>query len=201
MKHPTVFHLRIFRIVEIVFVSLFIISVFFPYIWGIRPKEYFWDIWSNNIPFWPSFFVVGLPLILSLFLFILKFGKFKFGKLTISLIQWSALIIYSFIMVLVLIEETMSRIDSVSLFNYTPVILSLVFSLFLIVSTLVKSKDNYLKIENYILSIISIPVVYFFFVFLFEVEFGGYLLNICFAVLYVIAILKVFLLNKIGRKL
>ena len=195
IKHSTVFQPRIIRIVEIIFLSLFIISLFIPYVWGIRPKEYFWDIWSNNIPFWPSFFVVGLPLILSFFLFILKFGKFKFGKLTISLIQWSALIIYSFIMVLVLIEETISYIDSVSLFNYTPVILSLVFSLFLFVLTMLKSKDNYLKIENYILSIITIPVA-FYIVLLLDCEFGGYLLNICFAVLYVIAVLKVFLLKK-----
>ena len=63
---------------------------------------------------------------------------------------------------------------------------------------MLKSKDNYLKIENYTLSIISIPVVYFCFWFILDIgfEFGGYLLNICFAVLYVIAVLKVFLLKK-----
>lgn len=202
IKHSTVFQPRTIRIVEIIFLSLFIISFFFPYAYGTKPKEYFWDIWSNYIPVWPYFFVVGLPLILSLFLFILKFGKFKFGKLTISLIQWSALIIYSFVMVLFLIEAIKDIINPggflggfsiISIFY----IISLVFSLFLIVLTMLKSKDNYLKIENYTLSIISIPVVFYFFVLQFE--FGGYLLNICFAVLYVIAVRKVFLLKKIEK--
>ena len=202
MKHSTVFHPRIIRIVEIIFLSLFIISLFIPYAYGIKPKEYFWDIWSNHMTFWPSFFVVGLPLILSFFLFILKIGKFKLGKLSISLIQWSALIIYSFVMVLFLIEVAMGIINDDYFANGISIIsliFSLVFSLFLIVLTMLKSKDNYLKIENYTLSIISIPVVFYFFGFLldFDFEFGGYLLNICFAILYVIAVLKVFLLKKI----
>jgi len=192
MKQSTVFHPRIIRIVEIVFLSLFIISLFIPYAYGTKPKYYFWDIWSSGGGIWTAFFIVGLPLILSFFLFILKFGKFKFGKLTISLIQWSALIIYSSIMVLFLIVVANEIIISL--------IFPLVFSLFLIVLTMLKSKDNYLKIENYILSIITIPVVYFFFLFIldfgFGFEFGGYLLNICFVVLYVIAVLKVFLLKK-----
>jgi hypothetical protein len=189
--------------VEIVFLSLFIISLFIPYASGVKPKEYFWDIWSNYDPVWPSFFVVGLPLILSFFLFILKFGKFKFGKLTISLIQWSALIIYSFIMVLFLIEVAMEIINDEDFFIIILYILPLLFSLFLIVLTMLKSKDNYLKIENYTLSIISIPVVFYFFLFFLQVGFNlaGYLLNICFAVLYVIAILKVFLLKKMRKTL
>jgi len=197
-----VFQPRIIRIVEIVFLSLFIISLFIPYAYGVKPKVYFWDIWSSDGGWssdgsiWTQFFIVGLPLILSFFLFILKFGKFKFGKLTISLIQWSALIIYAFIMVLFLIEEVRSYIDS-EIFRPTEIsiILTLVFSLFLIVLSIVKAKDNYLKLENYILSIIAIPVVSYFF-WLLQFEFGGYLLNICFAVLYVIAVLKVFLLKK-----
>ena len=203
IKHSTVFQPRIIRIVEIIFLSLFIISLFIPYAYGVKPKVFFWDIWSSDGGIWTEFFIVGLPLILSFFLFILKFGKFKFGKLTISLIQWSALIIYAFIMVLFLIEVGKGIInygffaDGVFIIIY---IFPLVLSLFLIVLTMLKSKDNYLKIENYILSIITIPVVYFFFLFIldfgFGFEFGGYLLNICFAVLYVIAVLKVFLLKK-----
>jgi hypothetical protein len=106
-------------------------------------------------------------------------------------------------MVLFLIEVAMGIIndgffaDGVFIIIY---IFPLVLSLFLIVLTMLKSKDNYLKIENYILSIITIPVVYFSFGsildFGFGFEFGGCLLNICFAVLYVIAVLKVFLLKK-----
>jgi len=189
IKHSTVFQPRIIRIVEIVFLSLFIISFFFEYAYGTKPKYYFWDIWSSEGGIWTEFFIVGLPLILSFFLFILKFGKFKFGKLTIRLMQWSALIIYAFIMVIFLIEVA-NEIIIISL------IFPLVFSLFLIVLTMLKSKDNYLKIENYILSIITIPVVYFSIWFIlnsgFGFEFGSYLLNICFAVLYVIAVFKVF---------
>ena len=196
IKHSTVFQPWIIRIVEIVFLSLFIISFFFPYAYGVKPKEYFWDIWSNYNPVWPSFFVVGLPLILSFFLFILKIGKFKMRKISTSLMQWSALIIYSFIMVLFLIEAIKDIINPSVLFGDFSIIyiITLVFSLFLFVLTFIKSKINYLKIENCILSIISIPVVFYFFVLQFE--FGGYLLNICFAVLYVIAVLKVFLLKK-----
>jgi hypothetical protein len=186
--------------VEIIFLSLFIISLFIPYAYGIKPKEYFWDIWGSYRldERWPYFFIVGLPLILSFFLFILKIGKIKLGKLTISLVQWSALIIYSFIIVLFLIEAVKNIINpeiylggfSIS---YT---LALVLSLFLFVLTIIKSKDNYLKIENYILSIITLPVALYFFSIL-EFEFGGCLLNICFAVLYVIAVLKVFLVEEI----
>lgn len=212
MKHSTVFQPRIIRIVEIVFLSLFIISFFFPYAYGVKPKVYFWDIWfidggwSSDGGIWTQFFIVGLPLILSFFLFILKLGKFKFGKMTIRLMQWSALIIYAFIMVLFLIEVAIDDY-SVNGIVIISLILPPVFSLFLIVLTMLKSKDNYLKIENYILSITTIPVVYFFFwVNLnlgigFGFEFGGYLLNICFAVLYVIAVLKVFLVEEIKESL
>jgi len=198
IKHSTVFQPRIIRIVEIVFLSLFIISLFIPYAYGIRPKEYFWDIWSDYMPVWPSFFIVGLPLILSFFLFILKVGKFKFGILSIRLIQWSVLIIYSFILVIILIGIVKQIISPDDFFGgfYILDIISLVFCLFLIVLTMLKSKDNYLKIENYILSIITIPAVVYFIFSINELEFGGYLLNICFVVLYVIAVLKVFLLKK-----
>jgi len=49
IKHSTVFHPRIVRIVEIILLSLFIFSFFIPYVWGIRPKEYFWDIWGSGM--------------------------------------------------------------------------------------------------------------------------------------------------------
>lgn len=198
IKHSTVFHPRIIRIVEIIFLSLFIISFFIPYVWGIRPKEYFWDIWGSSMidRGWSVIVIVSFPLILSFVLFILISVKPRFGKLTLKLVTWIFAILYSFIMVVFLIEEAMRHINSESLFHESSVIFPLVFSLFLFVLTIVKSKDNYQKIENFIVSIITIPVAYFFFGLL-EFEFGGYLLNICFAVLYVIAVLKVFLLKKI----
>jgi hypothetical protein len=203
IKHSTVFQPRIIRIVEIVFLSLFIISLFIPYAYGVKPKEYFWDIWSYDEGIWTGFFIVGLPLILSFFLFILISVKPTFGKRTLKLVTWLIAIIYAFIMGLFLIKVAMGIINDGFFADGGLIIITifpLVLSLFLIVLTMLKSKDNYLKIENYTLSIISIPVVYISFWFIldfgFGFEFGGYLLNICFAVLYVIAVLKVFLLKK-----
>jgi len=201
IKHSTVFQPLIIRIVEIVFLSLFIISLFIPYAYGVEPISYvwaFWDIWGNS-PFdgdWNWIVIIGFPLILSFVLLILISVKPKFGKQTLKWVSWFILGIYSFIMVLFLIETVRSYIDS-EIFRPTviSIIFPLVFSLFLFVLTMLKSKDNYLKIENYILSIITIPVA-FYIVLLLDCEFGGYLLNICFAVLYVIAVRKVFLLKK-----
>ncbi|MEN8251602.1 MAG: hypothetical protein ABFS32_21950 [Bacteroidota bacterium] len=99
-------------------------------------------------------------------------------------------------MVLFLIEA----IKDIKLGGFSIIyIIPLVFSLFLFVLTIIKSKDNYLKIENCILSIITIPVVYFFLIGIieFDFEFGAYLLNISFAVLYIIAVLKVFILKDV----
>ncbi|MEN8225055.1 MAG: hypothetical protein ABFS05_06800 [Bacteroidota bacterium] len=197
MKHCKVFQPRLIRIVEIVFLSLFIISLFMPYAYGIKPKEYFWDIWSNHIALWRSFIFVGLPLILSFFLLLLKIGQFKFWKSVFYLIKWSAIIMYVIIMAWGLISDITDYVNDELFGNLTLIIISLLFSLFLLTLTLIKLKDKYLEIENYILSIISIPVVYFFPFSLFEFEFGGYLLSICFSVLYVIAVLKVFLLKDI----
>ncbi len=198
IKHSTVFQARIIRIVEIIFLSLFIISLFIPYAYGVRPKEYFWDIWGSYrlIELWSNIVIIGFPLILSFVLLILISVKPRFGKLTLKLVTWLIIIIYSFIMVLFLFETARSIINFEYLDNETFLLLP-VFSLFLFVLTIVKSKDNYQKIENYIVSIITIPVAYFFVFLFFVFEFGGYLLNICFAVLYVIAVLKVFLLKKI----
>lgn len=198
IKHSTVFQPWIIRIVEIVFLSLFIISFFFEYAYGVEPISYvwaFWDIWGNS-PFdgdWNWIVIIGFPLILSFVLLILISVKPKFGKQTLKWVSWFILGIYTFIMVLFLVR---SYIDS-DIFGppVISIIFSLVFSLFLIVLTMLKSKDNYLKIENYILSIITIPILCYS-VLLLDCEFGGYLLNICFAVLYVIAVRKVFLLKK-----
>ena len=89
MKHSTLFQPRIIRIVEIVFLSLFIFSLFIPYVYGVRPKEYLWDIFGNNIfnEGWSWIVIVSFPLILSFILFILKIGKLKFGILTLKLLQ------------------------------------------------------------------------------------------------------------------
>ena len=195
-------NLRIIKIVELVFLSFFIMSLFIPYVWGIRPKEYFWDIWGNNINVWPTFFVVGLPLILSFFLFILILVKPTFGKLTLMLLTWFIAGIYAFNIFLFLIEAVENIVYPDNFLSGFSVIypLTLVFSLFLFVLTIIKSKDNYLRIENFILSIITIPVAFYFFSIL-EFEFGGYLLNISFTVLYVIAVLKVFMINNIEETL
>lgn len=194
MKHSTVFDPRIIRIAEIVFLSLFIISLFLPYVFGVKPKEFFWDIWSDNIPIWPLFFIIGLPLILSFLLFILILVKPGFGKRTLKLVTWFIMATYSFITVVVVVEAVENIEDPVLSTS------ALVFSLFLFILTIIKSKDNYLKIENCILSIITLPVALCFFSF-FELEFGGYLLNISFIVLYVTAVLKVFMLNSIEETL
>lgn len=198
----TVSNLLIIKIVELVFLSLFIISLFIPYVWGIRPKEFFWDILGNNINVWPIFFIVGLPLILSFFLFILISVKPPFDKLTLKLVTWIIAGIYAFIIFLFLIETVEDIINPDSFLGGFSNIysLTLIFSLFLFVLTTIKSKDNYLKIENYILSIIAIPVVSYS-IWITEFEFGGYLLNISFIVLYVTAVLKVFMLNNIEETL
>ena len=165
IKHSTVFHPRTIRIVEIIFLSLFIISLFIPYAYGVKPNAFFWGWWDSTGA-WRSFFIVGLPLILSFFLFIMISVKPRFGKQTLKWVPWLIVIIYSFTMVLFLIEVGMDIINDEYFANgifIKGLILPLVFSLFLIVLTMLKSKDNYLKIENYILSIIAIPVVYFFF--------------------------------------
>ena len=164
IKHSTVFHPRIVRIVEIILLSLFIISFFIPYAYGIRPKEYFWDKFGNSMfdEGWSWIVIVSFPLILSFVLLILISVKPRFGKLTLKLLTWIFAILYSFIMLLFLFEETMTIINSEYLGNGTFIIFPLVFSLFLFVLTIVKSKDNYQKIENFIVSIITIPVAYFF---------------------------------------
>ena len=200
IKHSTVFHPRTIRIVEIIFLSFFIISLFFPYVWGVRPKEFFWDIWGSDgiDKNWPLIFTTGLPLVLSFILFILIAVKPKFGDLTFKFQKWFIIIIYTFILVLFLIYPGIffDQKPSFNLLHSLPMIFTFVFSLCLFLVTLFMTKDNYIKIENYILAIITIPVAFYFFGFL-EFEFGGYILNICFAVLYVIAVLKVFLLKKI----
>ena len=195
IKHSTVFQPRIIRIVEIIFLSLFIISLFIPYAYGVKPNAFFWGWWASTGA-WRSFFIVGLPLILSFFLFIMISVKPRFGKQTLKWVPWLIVIIYSFTMVLFLIYPPgfFDQKPSFNLLHSPPMIFTIVLSLCLFLVTLFMTKDNYIKIENYTLSIISIPVVFYFFVLQFE--FGGYLLNICFAVLYVIAVLKVFLLKK-----
>ncbi len=202
IKKSTVSNLRIIKIVELVFLSLFIISLFIPYAGGIRPKEYFWDIWSNNINVWPFFVVIGLPLILSFFLFILISVKPPFGKLTLKLLTWIIAGIYAFNIIMFLIEAVENIIYPDHFLGGFYVIYSftLVFSLFLFVLTIIKSKDNYLKIKNYIIAIITIPVVSYS-IWITEFEFGGFLLNISFIVLYTIAILKVLKISNIEKTL
>ncbi|MCD4734971.1 MAG: hypothetical protein K8R53_02915 [Bacteroidales bacterium] len=115
---------------------------------------------------------------------------------------WIIAGIYAFIIFLFLIETVEDIINPDSFLGGFSNIysLTLIFSLFLFVLTTIKSKDNYLKIENYILSIIAIPVVSYS-IWITEFEFGGYLLNISFIVLYVTAVLKVFMLNNIEETL
>lgn len=193
----TVANLRTIKIVELVLLSLFIISLFIPYVWGVKPKEYFWDIWTNSIDVWPWFFIIGLPLVLSFFLFVLISATHAIRKPTLNLLTWLITGVYMFIVVLHLLETVKIIINPDSFFGGFLVIyiIALVFSLFLFVLTIIKSKDDYFKIENFIISIIAIPVVSHC-ILITVFEFGGYLLNISFAALYLLAVLKVFMFNK-----
>jgi len=196
MKHSTVFQPRILRIAEIVFLSIFILSQFLPYVYSVKPKEFYWDIWNSSDYDWHSFIIIGVPLIFSFVLLIYIIAKNKFPYLKSKFLVWGLEILFAFILIWFLFDIGTSGFSQSykNLFDI-PVILSVILSLGLFLLTILFIKENHMKIENMVVAIIAIPVVYFFIGFV-GFDYGGYILNICFAGLYVIAVLKVFLLKK-----
>src|SRR5210317_1725583 len=104
MKHSTVFHPRTIRIVEIVFLSIFILSQFLPYVWAIKPKEFYWDIWISGGYDWQSFIIIGVPLLFSFVLLIYNIAKNKLPYLKFKFMVWGLEILYAFILIWFLIN-------------------------------------------------------------------------------------------------
>ena len=197
MKHSTVIQQRRIRIVEIVFLSIFILSQFLPYVWAIKPKEFYWDIWGSMGYDWQSFIIIGVPLLFSFVLLIYNIAKNRFPYLKFKFLVWGLEILYAFILILFLINIVTNGFSQSykNLFDI-PVILTVILSLGLVLLTILINKDNQMKVENIVVAIIAIPAVYFSTGFV-ELDYGGYILSICFAALYVIAVLKVFLIKEI----
>ncbi len=73
---------------EIVFLSIFIVSQFLPYVYSVKPKEFYWDIWSSSSFDWQSFIIIGVPLIFSFVLLIYNIAKNKSPYLKFKFLVW-----------------------------------------------------------------------------------------------------------------
>ena len=194
MKINSVIHSQTIRIIEIVLLVLFISSQFMPYVYGVRPNEYYWDIWSSGID-WQSFMIIGVPLLLSYILLICKIPWYKNRPIKFKFMLWIFQIIFAFILILFLINITTGGFSpSYKNLLHFPVLITVVLSLGLFLSTVLLINERQIKFENIIVAIITIPATYFMIGFLidFEFDYGGYFLNVCFVALYIIALLKIF---------
>ena len=201
MKTNSLFHSQIIRFIEIALLALFISSHFMPYVYGVRPREFYWDIWSSGRFDWQIFIVIGVPLLLSYWLLIFKIAWHKTRNSKFKFLIWSFEIIFAFILILFLINiATTGFSPSYKNLFVTPVILSVILSLGLFIPTILLIKESHIKIENIIISIITIPAITYSIAFLFEFDFGGYILNVCFIILYVTALLKISMANKAGEQ-
>ncbi len=187
MKNSTkVLQARIIRIIDIVILSLFIISLFFPYAGGVVPIEYILGIdeWTPKPVFW-FMAMVSFPIILSFVLLIFLIFKPWFENQNLKIAKWIIILIFIFIYIYCLIQ---TLLNWSSLFSGTQ-IYTYVLSLFLFLFTLIMTRNNYLIIGNSIMAIITVPVAMQFLSFG-PTEIGGYALSLCFALLYGIAVLK-----------
>ena len=193
MKNSTkILQARIIRIIDIVILSLFIISLFFPYTGGLVPIKFILgapDPYFSNIDFW-FIAMVSFPIILSFVLLIFLIFKPWFENQNLKIAKWIIILIFIFIYMYFLIQTLLDYVDYGSLFAEAPVILTLVLSLFLFLFTLIMTRNNYLIIGNSILAIITVPVVMSCLDTFGPSEIGGYALFLCFALLYGIAVLK-----------
>lgn len=199
MKHSKILQPRILRIVEIVLLSIFIFSQFLPYVYSVKPKEFYWDIWSSIGYEWQSFIIIGVPLIFSFVLLIYNISNNKIPFLKSKILVWGLKFLFAFFLIWFLINiGTNGFSHSYRILFDIPVILTVILCLGLFLLSIFIVKKNHIKIENILVAIIAIPTVYFSTGF-FELDYGGYILSICFAVLYVIAVLKVFLIKNTGE--
>ena len=190
MKNSTkVLQARIIRIIDIVILSLFIISLFFPYAGGVVPIEYILgiDSYTSNPDFW---FMAGVsfPIILSFVLLIFLIFKPWFENQNLKIAKWIIILIFIFNYISFLITSLYEW----EYFVESPfAIYTLVLSLFLFLFTLIMTRNNYLIIGNSILALITVPVAWHYFNgWTSPQEIGGYALSLCFALLYGIAVLK-----------
>ena len=193
MKNSTkVLQARIIRIIDIVILSLFIISLFFPYAGGVVPIEYILgiDSWTPNPDFW-FIAMVSFPIILSFVLLIFLIFKPWFENQNLKIVKWIIILIFIFIYICFLIMnlyEWEYFVESAYLI-YT-LVYTLVLSLFLFLFTLIMTRNNYLIIGNSILAIITFPVALYCISEYGPTEIGGFAFGLCFALLYGIAVLK-----------
>ena len=189
MKNSTkVLQARIIRIIDIVILSLFIISLFFPYGYGVVPIEYILGIDSNspNPDFW-FMAIISFPIILSFVLLIFLIFKPWFENQNLKIAKWIIILIFIFNYISFLI----TCLYEWEYFVESPfAIYTLVLSLFLFLFTLIMTRNNYLIIGNSILAIITFPVTIYCLSEFGPTEIGGYALSLCFALLYGIAVLK-----------
>jgi hypothetical protein len=188
MKNSTkILQARIIRIIDIVILSLFIISLFFPYAGGVVPIEYILGIDSNSpIPDFWFIAIISFPIILSFVLLIFLIFKPWFENQNLKIAKWIIILIFIFIYIRFLI---IGLYDWESVGESPSVIYTLVLSLFLFLFTLIMTRNNYLIIGNSILAIITVPVVMSC-LNPGPSEIGGYAFGLCFALLYGIAVLK-----------
>ena len=189
MKNSTkILQARIIRIIDIVILSLFIISLFFPYTYGVVPIEYILgiDSYTSN-PDFGFMTMVSFPIILSFVLLIFLIFKPWFENQNLKIAKWIIILIFIFNYISFLITSLYEW----EYFVESPfAIYTLVLSLFLFLFTLIMTRNNYLIIGNSILAIITFPVALYCLSEYGPTEIGGYAFGLCFALLYGIAVLK-----------
>lgn len=185
---------------EIVVLAIFISSQFLPYVYGVRPKEFYWDIqiWTSGLYDWQSFVVIGIPLLLAYMLLIVKIFGVESRSSKLKIMAWGLGVLFAFVLILYFIG--IADFDSTYAYEnliYLPFVLPVILSLGLLLTSILVIKEIHIKLDNITIAIITLPVTFHMFEFLFDLDYGGFLLNACFIILYLIALLKLLIHNKL----
>ena len=183
------------RYVEIVLTLIVIVGLFMPYVGRQIPIHYIFpsSIDLQGVLFITTPITATIPYLLTLIF------KDLFGNLLLGILKVSFLILFLIILgyyIFMLIEVIL---DSNSGYDFVAPTLAILLSLNLLLFSIKYSKLKSDNIQNIILAIMTLPFITNLLLWGWNFNYGGYVINIAFLSLYVLALIDIFKNYKLKK--
>jgi len=185
--------------IEIVLTISIIVALFLPYINDAVPIHY---LFYDFIAIETVFFLTIPILVIIPFLIILIFKD----VLKISILRlFKTFFLFVYLIVLGFYFYGMYESFNETFENGFYFIIAIVLSLLLVLLTFKFSTQKSEQLQHILLANLALPIILYFFVFVVDDNFyyGGYILNISFFLLYILALYSIYSnskINKLGNK-
>lgn len=174
--------------IEIGLTIAIIVGLFLPYTFGVLPMDVMFDDYIDLM----TVFMLTIPILVIIPLLIILIFKDVFKNSTLRILKTFFLMVY--LIVLGVYFYSMYESFSDAFGDSLYFIITIVLSLLLLILTLKFSIHKSEQLHHIFLAILSLPIILYFIAFIIDdnFDYGGYIINISFTLLYILAIYTIY---------